>query len=80
MRLYDFDADRVYTLPDLKREYLIFKAEDPENVGPTFSRYLFDVIDACNRGRNNCDVVGMTARELGKMQSYLAYRIRFDDL
>ena len=80
MILYDANADRAFTLQDLKRDYIEFRADDPENADPSFSRYLFNVIDATNRGRNDCEIIGKTPREIGKLQSYLACRIRFDDM
>lgn len=80
MRLYDANTDRAYTLRDLKRDYIDFRADDPENAGPTFCHYLFDVIDATTRGRNDCEIIEATPRELGKLQSFLAYRISLDDM
>ena len=66
MKLYDANTDRAYTLPELRSEWLEFRASDPDNHADTFTVELFEVLMATVNGRNDCDVVGMTAPELNR--------------
>ena len=79
MKLYDANTETTYTLPELKADYLIFRAEDPVNHSETFASELFDIMDATERGRNDCEIIGMTRREYYKFMCRLAYMIRDDD-
>jgi len=58
------DTGRVYTLPQLRSEWETFRSEDPVNHASSFSVELFEILMATVNGRNDCDVVGMTPREL----------------
>ena len=64
MILQDIVTGREYSLPDLKREYIIFKSEDTYNHAETFKTELFEILMATINGRNDMDIIGMTPPEI----------------
>ena len=66
MTLYDMNTEKVYTLPELKAEYLQFRSEEPWNHAENFRSELFEILMATVNGRNDCEVVGLTAHELSE--------------
>jgi hypothetical protein len=55
---------KLYSLPELKTEYQIFRKTDPVNHAPTFKTELFEILMATINGRNDCQVVGLVPAEL----------------
>ena len=66
MKLKDMTTDRVYTLPELKTEYLQFRSEEPWNHAYSFRVELFNILMATVNGRNDCEVESMTGPELSR--------------
>ena len=63
MKLIEIDTGREYTLPELRREWHDFRAEDPDNHADDFTTELFEILMATVNGRNDCDIVGLTPTE-----------------
>lgn len=73
MRLYDMNTEKEYTLSTLKREYIEFYAEEPWNHQDTFTDEFFEIILCAINGRNDCEIVGPTPRELSRIiEKYFA--------
>ena len=66
MKLYDIEAERNYTLPELFKEWKAFRQEDPVNHAESFTAELFEIIMATINGRNDCEIIGPTASELDR--------------
>ena len=64
MKLIDMYDGKMYSLYDLYKEYKVFRSEDPENHADNFQTELFEILIATVNGRNDMDVVGMTAKEI----------------
>lgn len=63
MRFYDNAHDTVVTLYDLKREYDAVPMEEHiADEEDTFAMYLYDVMDATFRGRNDLTPLDITPR------------------
>lgn len=76
MKLFDIDSEKLYSLQELKSEYSQFNEADPVNHCDTFTVELYEIIMATINGRNNCDVCGMTPRELSGYIARLRAAIR----
>lgn len=63
MRLKEIDTGRELTLPELRREWQEFRAEDPDNHADDFMTELHEILMATVNGRNDCDIVGLTPSE-----------------
>ena len=72
MKLIDLNDDRVYTITDLKKDWQVFRAQEPENHVPDFKTEVFEILMATINGRNDLDVIGLTPRET----SHLIFRLR----
>lgn len=66
MKLYDIEAEKSYTLPELFEEWKAFRQEDPANHAESFTAEWFEILMATVNGRNDCDVIGPTATELDR--------------
>ena len=66
MKLFDDNADKLYSLQELKTEYQIFRETDKNNHAPDFKTELFCVLMATINGRNDCSVIGLTPAELSR--------------
>ena len=66
MRFIDLNDDQVYTMGDLKKDWEVFRAEDPENHAPDFKTELFEILMATINGRNDLDIIGMTPKETSR--------------
>ncbi len=66
MRFIDLNDDQVYTMGDLKKDWEVFRAEDPENHAPDFKTELFEILMATVNGRNDLDIIGMTPKETSR--------------
>lgn len=64
MKLFDMNTEKLYSLQELKTEYLLFKTDDPLNHAETFKTELFEILMATINGRNDCDVAGLLPAEL----------------
>ena len=64
MTLYDMNTEKTYTLPELWEEHKQFKAEEPYNHADTFREELHEILMATINGRNDCEVIGLTKKEL----------------
>ena len=64
MKLMEIDTGRTLNLPELRREWQEFRAEDPDNHADDFPTELHEILMATVNGRNDCDVVGLTPTEL----------------
>lgn len=67
MRLYDCYTEQELTLADLKNDWKAFREEDPENHSDSFIIELYEIIMATINGRNDYDLVGITAAETVRM-------------
>lgn len=63
MKLIEIDTGREHTLPELRREWQEFRAEDPENHADNFMTELYVILMDTVNGRNDCDIVGLTPTE-----------------
>lgn len=63
MKLRDIDSGYNYSIIDLYNDYIQFREEDPYNHAETFTIELYEILMATINGRNNMDVIGMTANE-----------------
>ena len=63
MRLKEIDTGRELTLPELRREWQEFRAEDNDNHADDFTTELYEILMATVNGRNDCDVAGLTPTE-----------------
>ena len=66
MRFIDLNDDQVYTIGELKKDWEVFRAEDPENHAPDFKTELFEILMATINGRNDLDIIGMTPKETSR--------------
>lgn len=66
MKLYDIEAEKGYTLPELFEEWKAFRQEDPVNHAESFSAEWFEILMATVNGRNDCEIIGPTASELDR--------------
>lgn len=64
MKFIDRNDDRVYTPADLKRDWEVFRAEDPENHAESFQIEFFEILMATINGRNDLEIIGMTPQEV----------------
>ena len=64
MKFIDLNDDRVYTPADLKRDWAQFREEDPDNHTESFRIEFFEILMATINGRNDLEIIGMTAREV----------------
>lgn len=64
MKFLDMETDKTITLQQMKKDYETFKKEDPDNHSETFTTELFEIIMATINGRNDLQIVGMTAKEI----------------
>lgn len=67
MKLIDLNDDRVYTITDLKKDWQVFRAQEPENHAPDFKTELFEILMATINGRNDLEILGMTRREISSL-------------
>lgn len=75
MKFYDMESDKLYTIADLKRDYIEFKREDELNHGETFTVELLEIIMATINGRNDFEIVGMKPHEIENILHKLIKRI-----
>ena len=66
MKLYDDNADKLYSLQELKAEYQTLRKTDRYNHAPDFKTELFCVLMATINGRNDCSVIGLSPAELSR--------------
>ena len=66
MRFIDLNDDQVYTIGELKKDWEVFRAEDPENHAPDFKMELLEILMATINGRNDLDIIGMTPKETSR--------------
>ena len=67
MRFIDLNDDRVYTIADLKKDWVQFRAEDPENHAESFQIEFFEILMATVNGRNDLEILGLTHREVSDL-------------
>lgn len=73
MTLYDRCSDCVFSLQDVKRDFVDMCAYDSDSyVVSDFAGYMINVLDSSLRGRNDVDVVGLTYAEIHGMIRRLA--------
>jgi len=66
MKLYDLNAEREYTLPELFNEWKYFRKEEPYNHEDDFKTELYVILMDTINGRNDCDIVGLTPAETSR--------------
>ena len=64
MKFIDLYTDEVFTVADLKRDYIELKKEDSENHAETFKVEFFEILMATINGRNDVEIIGATAKEI----------------
>ena len=67
MKFIDLNDDSVYTLADLKRDWKLFRAEDPENHASDFKTEIFEILMATINGRNDLEILGLTHHEVSSL-------------
>ena len=55
-----------YTVPDLRREWITFRAEDPQNHADNFQTEFHEILMAAVNGRNDLDIIGLTPAEVSR--------------
>lgn len=79
MRLYDMNTEKVYTLSELKKEWQEFSKSDPFNHADCFTTELFEILMATINGRNDCEIVGCTGKEISniilKLRDSVFYKV-----
>lgn len=71
MYLMDTNDGKTFSLPDLRREWQELRKEDPENHADTFTIEFFQILDATLRGRNDCEIEGLTGAEVFRLYTKL---------
>ena len=71
MYLVDTNDGKAFSLPDLHKEWQELRKEDPVNHADTFIREFFEILDATIRGRNDCEIEGLTGAEVLRMYTRL---------
>ena len=66
MRLIDTENRCSLSLKALKEEYQTLRQDEPWNHGDNFRAELLETLLATVNGRNDCEISGMTARELDR--------------
>ena len=64
MKFIDLNDDRVYTVADLKKDWEVLRAEEPENHAESFQMEMLEILMATINGRNDLEIIGMTPREV----------------
>ena len=64
MKFIDLISEQMFSLADFKRDYIELKKEDPENHAESFKVELFEILMATVNGRNELDIIGLTAKEV----------------
>lgn len=67
MYLLDLYTGEKLSLQRLHTDWQEFKQEDPDNHADTFKTEFFQILDATMRGRNDCEIVGLTSPELWRL-------------
>ena len=75
MTLHDMTTDMDYTISDLWKEWEELHYDDPYNHAESFTVELFDILMATVNGRNDCEVIGLTSRELSNLIIRIGHRI-----
>ena len=71
MTFRDIDNGDIFTDKDLFTEWTDNHETDPETYHETFSAYMINIIMATVNGRNDLDIVDMTAKEIDKVLNEL---------
>lgn len=66
MRLIDTETGGTLGLEYLKEEYEALRRTEPENHQSTFKAELLEILLATVNGRNDCEITGLTAREVNR--------------
>lgn len=64
MKFIDTYSEETYSMADMHRMWIEFKAEDSENHSDNFLDEITNILDATIRGRNDLEIVGMTKTEI----------------
>ena len=67
MQFKDLNDSRVYTLSEIRRDWLESRTADPENTAPDFKTEIFEILMATVNGRNDLEIVGLTHRETDRL-------------
>ena len=67
MKFIDMNDSRIYTLADLKKDWEVFRQEDPDNHAQDFRTEIFEILMATINGRNDLEIIGPTHRETGNL-------------
>lgn len=71
MTFKDIESGDIFTDKDLFMEWEDNHKTDPETYQETFSAYMINIIMATVNGRNDLDIVDMTAKEIDKVLNEL---------
>lgn len=63
MRLVEIDTGRAISLPEIRRDWQTFRADNPSNHADNFTTELYEILMATVNGRNDFDIVGLTPTE-----------------
>ena len=72
MTFKDLNDGRIYTLSQIRRDWLENRADDQEDTAPDFRTELFEILMATVNGRNGLEIANLTHRETDR----LIYRLR----
>ena len=67
MTFKDLNDGRVYTLSQIRRDWLESRADDPENTAPDLKTELFEILMATVNGRNDLEIANLTHRETDRL-------------
>ena len=66
MRLIDTESNCSLSLKVMKEEYQTLRQDEPWNHRDNFRTELLETMLATVNGRNDCEITGLTARELDR--------------
>ena len=75
MRLYDMDSEKEFSLSELKADYIELSKAEPWNHADNFSAELYVLLMDTINGRNNCEIMGYTGKEISNLILSLRSRI-----
>lgn len=75
MKFIDTYSEETYSMTDMHRMWKEFKVEDHENHADSFLDEMAEIMMATINGRNDLEIVGMTASEISRITVKLLRRM-----
>ena len=67
MTFKDLNDARVYTLSEIRSDWLESREQDTENTAPDLKTELFEILMATVNGRNDLEIANLTHRETDRL-------------